>query len=394
MVFPYRVKNPPDSPPWVTYSLIGLNTIIFFLTSPGLEVNEEILKSWGLTASNASPATFLSSMFLHADLFHLAGNMWFLYLFGVAVEGRLKWYRFLPLYLLSGVAGDLCQWAFSGGASREIPSLGASGAIMGILGAGLWLFPFAKVQVFYWLGWLWWGVWDAPLWLVGLYYFGIEVVMGLLSSAADVGAGVAHWAHVGGAAVGFLGVILLAVKRDTPETSMAKDAYAETGDLSMLAPWELRDLAMARPDDSHTALMWMWRSLGRRQVTDECVHHFLSLLPSIAPQEDAASVSGVLANLCSSPVKLPSEPILRAAVTLETKGFFPDLANVYASIRAWPQTTDEDRETATFRLARMKQQHLGQVGEASRLYNEVLQRWPMGAFAEAARQALDQAGAP
>lgn len=388
MILPIRAKNPPESLPWATCALIGLNVVIFLATADGLGIRESALNTGALTASNASPATFLSSMFLHADVFHLAGNMWFLYLFGFAVEGRLKWYRFLPVYFLSGVAGDLLQLALSTEATRDIPSLGASGAIMGVLGAGLWMFPHSKVNVLYFFGWFWYGIWEASLWMVGLYYLGIDLLFGGLNSVAGASGGVAHWAHLGGAIVGFLAVIVLRQRKDSHEMSLAKEAWAESRDISSLAPWELQDLALANPQDANMAHVWMWRCLQRRQVSEECVRHFLSLLPAMVAKEDPPALAGTLASLCTSPVIVPAAPILGAASALEAKGVVMDVATVYMAVRNWRHATDVDHELATFRLARLKHRGTRQFEEAARLYTEVAQKWPMGPFAGPALQGL------
>ncbi|MBX3112572.1 MAG: rhomboid family intramembrane serine protease [Fimbriimonadaceae bacterium] len=387
MILPIRSKNPPESIPWATCTLIGLNVVMFLATSEGGEIRDSALREGGLTVQNASPLTFLSSMFLHADFFHLAGNMWFLYLFGFAVEGRLKWYRFLPVYLLSGVAGDLFQWALGEGA-RSVPSLGASGAIMGVLGAGLWMFPYAKIDVVYFFSWWWYGIYEASLWLVGLYYLGVDFLLGSLMSLGGASGGVAHWAHVGGAVVGFLTVAVLRQRRDSSQTSTSKSTWAESKDIRLLAPWELRDLAEGSPHDTYLAHSWMWQSLQRRQVSKECLAHFLGLLPELVDEEDPEALAGTLAALCTSPVVLPAGPIMGAAASLEAKGVSNHLETVYLAVRQWRHATDADLEVATFRLAKLKQRRSRRSEDAARLYEEVVRRWPMGPFAGPAAQAV------
>jgi len=143
--------------------------------------------------------TVLTHMFLHGGVLHLLGNAWFLWVFGGNVEGRLGWFRFLLLYGLAGFAAALAQVAV--GPFSTVPMIGASGAISGVLGAYLVLFPTAFV----------WSVvpWIVPilpvpavvflvLWFVMQAYNGV----GSLLSGASAGGGVAWWAHAGGFAAG------------------------------------------------------------------------------------------------------------------------------------------------------------------------------------------------
>lgn len=89
-MIPLRSKNPPESTPWVTYGLIVTNVVAFALTQENLVLKDGIAKEWGASNLNLSPLTMFSSMFLHGNLIHLIGNMLFLWIFGCAVEGRLR----------------------------------------------------------------------------------------------------------------------------------------------------------------------------------------------------------------------------------------------------------------------------------------------------------------
>ncbi len=149
MLIPIRSKNPPESFPFVTILLMAANVIVYACTSNGLEIKKKSLESLAITGHTFDFPHLISSMFLHAGIFHLAGNMLFLYLFGFAVEGRMRSFKFFLLYMLSGVAGSGLHYLFEGRLHPEIPSLGASGAIMGVLGAALVIFPFSKVTFLY-----------------------------------------------------------------------------------------------------------------------------------------------------------------------------------------------------------------------------------------------------
>jgi membrane associated rhomboid family serine protease len=139
-------------------------------------------------------------MFLHGSWVHLLGNMWFLRLFGDNVEDGMTRPRFLALYLLSGLAAALAQVAAS--PSLAVPMVGASGAIGGVMGAYLILYPTVRVYAFVPLGFFLTSV-ALPAWTMLLYWAGLHVLSGL-GSIGDASAGVAFWAHVGGFATGML----------------------------------------------------------------------------------------------------------------------------------------------------------------------------------------------
>ncbi|RRJ95261.1 rhomboid family intramembrane serine protease [Opitutaceae bacterium TAV4] len=155
--------------------------------------------------------TVFSSMFLHGGVAHLAGNCWFLWIFGRSVESRIGSMRYLPLYLVCGVAAAAAQVVFSWG-SHDVPMLGASGAISGVLGAYFVLFPTAWVVAL-----VPWVVPVVPipavvflfLWFLFQAWSGVGQLLGLASGG---GGGVAWWAHAGGFAAGAL--IGLALKRN------------------------------------------------------------------------------------------------------------------------------------------------------------------------------------
>ncbi len=148
-----------------------------------------------------------TSMFLHGGWIHLLGNMWFLWIFGDNVEDLLGHLRFLFFYLCCGVAGSLCHIFFNTGST--IPSIGASGAIAGVLGAYLVSFPFARVLTLVPL-FLFWPIIELPAIFVLGSWFLVQLLNGAASLDPRLGANypVAWWAHIGG----FLsGIILLGV---------------------------------------------------------------------------------------------------------------------------------------------------------------------------------------
>lgn len=212
-LFPLRDTVPSKRPPLVVLLLIVLNALVFVHEFQlGAEDLPELLARFALVPAEvplrwpeflAAPAhygTYLSSIFLHGGLLHLLGNLWTLWIFGDNVEDRMGHGRFLAFYLLCGaVAGATHVW-FSPGS--EVPTIGASGAISGVMGAYLFLFPRAKVitvipVLFYPLfvelrAYLFLGLW-----------FAAQLVSGFLSlRETEAAEGIAFLAHVGGFAAG------------------------------------------------------------------------------------------------------------------------------------------------------------------------------------------------
>src|SRR5512141_1084684 len=220
MFIPLRDDNPASRFPAVTVFLIAVNTAVFFLqaaTPHGLElaavrfgaVPYAITHFRSLQGAAAFPPllTLLTSMFLHGSLFHLLGNMLYLWIFGNNIEDRLGPVRFGLFYLVCGVAASLTHVLFEPGS--RIPMIGASGAIAGVLGAYWIVFPRARVKTFIFLI-FYIDVVAIPAGIV----LGIWFLLQILN--VGMGGGVAWFAHIGGFLAGIL-LIRLALGRDFRE---------------------------------------------------------------------------------------------------------------------------------------------------------------------------------
>jgi membrane associated rhomboid family serine protease len=243
-VIPLRDANPTKRFPVVTLALIAANVAVFLLWQPSFgtqleqqtfyfchaeipwEVShQENLAQGGLDARAALDAdlgpgagvdvqalmqqecpdkswwlAIFVAMFLHGGWFHIAGNMLFLWIFGNNVEDRLGYVVYPLFYVLGGLAASGLQLAFA--PDSTIPNLGASGAIGGILGAYIVLFPRARVLtriMFFFIT-----VVEIPAGVVLAIWFVLQLFSGVGQLGAEVGGGVAYWAHVGGFAFGAL----------------------------------------------------------------------------------------------------------------------------------------------------------------------------------------------
>ena len=201
MFFPYKDEpRPEEYTPWVTWTLIALNVTVFVMLSSDPHYNR-IVRHYGFTPMVFRPATLLTSLFLHGSWLHLLGNMWFLHLFGNNVERRCGPLKYLLAYLLAGVIGSLTEWFFF--PNSPLPSIGASGAIAGILGLYLFFFPGNRVKIFYFVFILIGVVAIRAFWVIGIW-FGLELLYGQAQTATGLEGGVAHLAHAGGFVAGLV----------------------------------------------------------------------------------------------------------------------------------------------------------------------------------------------
>lgn len=383
MMFPFRAKNPPESLPLATYLLIGVNILIFLATSQyGLVARREVVENYGLRMSDYEHYKLFTSMFLHGDLSHLLGNMWFLYLFGSAVEGRLRSFKYLILYFLAGLAGDGLHMAILGGVTADVPSIGASGAIMGVMGAALYMFPHAPIRTAVGFGFAW-RVMDARMWAVGLGYVAFDLIFAiLLGSFSSTG----HLAHLGGVGGGYLICALFRPKRDSQQVADAKGTLSDLKDYAALTTDELATLARARPDDHVLTLYWLY-GVGRQGFpgSQEMFKRLRAHLPALLREEDPAFVAQTLLFFRRSP-EVPRGALLQAAVLSEAQGQWQMALELIETVRMSTGTTDADRETATFRNAQWLDKWTADKARAVQLYDEFLRRWPMSPFVPNARE--------
>ncbi len=219
-MIPYKDDNPTGIFPFVTIGIILLNAAFYLwgLFSP--EGEQQITYYYGaiphniLTFERTGPVhplvTVFSSMFLHGGLLHLGGNMLYLWIFGNNIEDRLGHFRFLAFYLVSGVVAVYAH-ALTDPASR-IPMIGASGAVSGILGAYLPLFPRARVHTIVIFGFFWQVVKVPALIVIGFWAI-IQLVSGILTKGLLSQGGVAWFAHVGGFIFGLITIKLWLPRR-------------------------------------------------------------------------------------------------------------------------------------------------------------------------------------
>jgi rhomboid family protein len=225
-MIPIRDDQPRFSTPFVNFFIIGLNVAVFlFELSVGMQGRRALnalIFQFGVVPLHFEralagsphytvPATFLTiltSMFLHGGWLHIIGNLWFLWIFGDNIEDYLGHFRYLIFYLLCGFAAALTHIVLNLGSNE--PTVGASGAIAGVMGGYVLLYPRARVLTLVPLI-IFFTFWWVPAWVFLGYWFVIQFLSGAATSIAETSratGGVAFWAHVGGFVAG---VILIKV---------------------------------------------------------------------------------------------------------------------------------------------------------------------------------------
>jgi len=220
-MIPLRDVIPSRTTPYITTTIIALNAVAWFyeITLPQRDL-DVFLQTFGVVPANFSAPTLITSMFLHGSWSHVIGNMWYLWIFGDNVEDRVGHGRFIVFYLLCGIAAALGQMAID--PTSPLPTIGASGAIAGVMGAYFVLYPKSRVLtlvplIFYY------EIFELPaIFLLGFWFLMQLFSAGAIAVTASThgSGGVAFMAHVAGFLVGIVAVFFMK-KRQQPDTYWA-----------------------------------------------------------------------------------------------------------------------------------------------------------------------------
>ncbi len=234
-MIPLKDLNPSRSTPVVTYTVLAVNIAVFlyqvqlqfaggaeaytnFVTQMGLVPQALLSPSvWGAMPIPA-PLTLLTSMFVHGDLFHLAGNMLYLWVFADNVEDAMGSARFVAFYAACGLGAAGAQLLVM--PESQVPMVGASGAIAGVLGAYMILYPSARVLTLVFLFFF-----ARMMYLPAVLLLGVWFVIQLLSAVGSSGAGVAWFAHIGGFVVGVVLIKAFAAPAQRPRPPQAPTVH-------------------------------------------------------------------------------------------------------------------------------------------------------------------------
>ena len=205
-MFPIRDHNPSGRTPYVVFVLIAANILIYVGSTGLFDSQHEVFsfyRNWAIIPERVTGGsgieTLITSMFLHGGFMHLAGNMLFLWIFGDNLEDEMGHVKFALFYLACGIGAGLIHVLAA--PHSMVPTVGASGAIAGVMGGYLLLFPKARVDILLILI-VFFRVFPIPAWIMLMLWFALQFIGGF-GADPDTG-GVAYWAHVGGFAIGMV----------------------------------------------------------------------------------------------------------------------------------------------------------------------------------------------
>ena len=214
-MFPIRDHNPSQRTPYITLVLIGLNVAIFLAGFALIQTDRQLAHFYYDYAllpvrltNGENPIALITSIFLHGGWMHLAGNMLFLWIFGDNLEDEMGHLPFLIFYLACGIGASLAQVVVD--PISQIPTVGASGAIAGVMGGYLLLYPKARVDIFFFFI-VFFRIFPIPAWIMLGLWFAIQLFSGI--NIDTTMGGVAYWAHAGGFVIGFILTLPLWLRR-------------------------------------------------------------------------------------------------------------------------------------------------------------------------------------
>jgi membrane associated rhomboid family serine protease len=203
MFFPYKDDNPRVLFPFVTFGIIILNVLVFlgqfWISGNDPGIGRSLVYMYGFVPAEFNPLTIFTSMFMHGGFAHIIGNMWFLYIFGDNVESILGHVKYFMFYLACGIGAALAQFFVE--PASQVPMIGASGAVAGVLGAYMIRFPKARVHVLAVII-IFITTFVVPAQIVLGLWFLMQLSGGLGSLGVDTTGGVAWFAHIGGFIIG------------------------------------------------------------------------------------------------------------------------------------------------------------------------------------------------
>ncbi len=399
-MFPYRSKNPPERFPYATITLIVLNVLVYLVTThAGVVIKNGVVTDFAVSPAHIDPWRLFASMFLHANLMHILGNMVFLWVFGASLEGRLRIPWFLTLYFVAGFAGGLAQMVWELARHNDAPVIGASGAIMGVAGAYMYVFPFARIMMFRfrmsfgslptlraeWLAW----------WVVG-YYIAINILEAMMTQSSRHTGGTAYFDHFGGFAVGLLMVMALKTRRDSEQISDVQATRVNlNNDLKLMSASELETILEAPTENMDMVLIYCNKALGLPGDTGE-----KKTLKMIERYKEDLLLRADPEMIASTLLKIPKDSggvagtfYLKLGSRLEGIQKYDTAAYIYRRIfDIDPYSPDSN--AAILRFGRIWETIYHDVDMARDAYEVYIKLFPKGPLIEEAEKGLVRVGGP
>jgi membrane associated rhomboid family serine protease len=394
ILIPIGTDRPRLRPSYLTITLIAVNVLVFLfgLLAPEqhavVHTRQGVFRvpmdtttvSLGLWSGHPTPAAFFTHMFAHGGVFHLAGNMLFLWVFGSLIEDALGALFLSIVYVGGGLLAAAAHIAVSraAGGAADIPLVGASGAIAAIMGLFLLRFYRTRVRMFYWWGW-WVRTFEVTaVWMLGIW-LGMELIKGFLDMGAE--GGVAHWAHIAGFVVGagmapFLGATRAAQEEyvtDDPEVNLE---FVRRSEVVGAAAQRER----AEPNNPYRKLELANALREAGQYEQACAAYVSAVKTFVARgfQPQALDAFARLLEYNDHALLDPSTH-LKFALELE-KSERQRLAITALSSLSEGKPTAPEAEQALLRLAHLRYHHDQNPAEAARCLDLFLKRYPNSAF--------------
>lgn len=391
MLIPYRAKNPVRHFPIATASIIAVNVLVYIFTTHSLlQIKEGVIKDFACLVGVSPVYTFITATFLHGDPLHLIGNMLFLWVFGPSVEDRLGIPKYLGLYFLTGIVGALLQALFSAIFMGEnLPGIGASGCIMGVVGAYWYMFSWSPICCVYWFGWFFRGLAEiAAVWVIGFYVL-LDMFNGFMDSALGVSGGVGNFAHIGGTVTGALFCMLLKVKRDSSEVSEAKAMHSDAKDLDNMPVHALEAMTAADPHNAQLVRALVFRGMHSGNV-NAVSNAMMNAGPALI-DKDPNLVATYVTDMRGDAGVYRSIQLLRLASMMDRQGDPVRAAQLYHLI-AEQRPNDPEAETALYRLAMAAWNIHRNAEKAKGFIAELQNRFPHGEMVTYANALLRKIG--
>ncbi len=385
MLIPLRTKNPPERIPFITYTLILINVLAYIGTTVyGLYISDRMLEVGALSYVHQEPHRWITSMFLHGGLLHIIGNMLFLWIFGCAVEGRLGYLKYFLLYFIGGIAGSFLHLLFSGPNNPEVWGIGASGAIMAVVGAAMYIFPFAPVTFFY-LMFYRIGTFDWVLWGAATYYLFWDVLGVMMSNGGTAkGGGTANLAHLGGAGAGFLIVFALRTKRDSAYVSEAKAQVHEAKDYSVLSRSELTSLLETQPENAEILLALLVRCTRDNFKIDPAhIEKFKTDLPKLLHNDKISieQISTLTMQLSHPPGTFSPKLLQLVSDKLEKAGKPQPAFEFLNRVAQDPNAKQEDWEVSLYKMGLIRESWFQDYAGAKHFYDLFMTHYSLSPMA-------------
>jgi membrane associated rhomboid family serine protease len=405
LLVPVGTDRPRIRPSYLTIALIAVNLLVYLIglglpeetvavrTSAGLfrVPIEATTYHLGLWSGQPTLLGFFTHMFAHVGILHLAGNMLFLWVFGSLIEDAIGWRLLAALYVGGGIMAALAQLAMarlletSGG---NVPMVGASGAVAAIMGLFLLRFYKARVKMFWWFYWFRGTFFVTAVWVL-LYWIGKEI----LEAALDAGeaGGVAHWAHIGGFAVGaavapFLGAVRAAREEfftDDPETNVE---YVRRNEVVASA-----ERALAAEPGNPYLMLRLAESCQEAGLYERATTEYGRAARTFAARGLMPQAMETFSRLLdyNDAALLDAPTHLKLALELEKTGRRARAITAFALLAEGRPGVPE-AEHALLRLAHLRFHHEHRPDEALRCLERFLQRYPHSPLADQARRGSAQ----